>query len=303
MSAELGLGLAALGRPEYINLGRAQDLPAGRSVDDLRRRSHAMLDLAWAAGLRMVDTARSYGLAEQFLGEWLARYPERRSALWISSKWGYTYVANWQPGAEQHEVKDHSLANFERQWPQTLAALGGPPDLYLIHSVTPQSPALQDSALLGRLDQLARQGVEVGLSVSGPQQSEVIQAALALGGPFQAVQATWNVLEPSAAEALAQAKEADWRVVIKEALANGRLTDRGAGQAGEEGTTLDALALAAALAQPWADIVLSGAVTAGQLESNLRARQLANSALPTALLALRETPEVYWRRRAGLPWQ
>ena len=69
--------------------------------------------------------------------------------------------------------------------------------------------------------------------------------------------------------ALAEAKARGWGVIVKEALANGRLTDRADGEhltalgkeAAARGTTIDALALAAALSQPWADVVLSGAVT------------------------------------------
>lgn len=306
MSAQLGLGLAALGRPGYINLGHAGDFGAGRSVADLRARSHALLDAAWDAGLRWFDAARSYGLAEVFLGEWLSQHPERRSQLTVSSKWGYTYVADWRSDAEQHEVKDHSPATFERQWPETLAALGGPPDVYLIHSVTPDSPALSNPVLLARLSGLAERGVTVGLSVSGPRQAETLRAALALGWPFAAVQATWNVLESSAGEALAEAKAAGWRVIVKEALANGRLTARGsvpglAGLSAELGTIPDVLALAAALACPWADVVLSGASTRAQLESNLKAARLAAADLPSLFL-LRELPEAYWRTRAGLAW-
>ena len=306
MNARLGLGLAALGRPGYINLGHADDFARGRSVADLRRRTHNLLNAAWDAGLRSFDAARSYGLAEVFLGEWLAAHPERRSDLNIGSKWGYTYVANWQAGAEQHEVKDHSPSAFGRQWPETLAALGGPPDLYLIHSVTPQSPALQDRALLADLSDLAAQGVTVGLSVSGPEQAATIRAALALGRPFRAVQATWNVLEPSAAEALEEAHRAGWRVTLKEALANGRLSTRGHLPALDAlarhcGATPDALALAAALAQPWADVVLSGASTLSQLGSNLGARQWADTDL-SALAKLRQSPEHYWQTRSALSW-
>ena len=64
--ARLGLGLAALGRPAYITLGRQSDLGADRSAADLERRCHAMLDAAYAAGIRYIDAARSYGLAEQY---------------------------------------------------------------------------------------------------------------------------------------------------------------------------------------------------------------------------------------------
>ena len=40
------------------------------------------------------------------------------------------------------------------------------------------------------------------------------------------MQATWNLLEPSAGPALAEARAAGMGVIIKEALANGRLTSR-----------------------------------------------------------------------------
>jgi aryl-alcohol dehydrogenase-like predicted oxidoreductase len=297
--ASIGLGLAALGRPGYINLGHDEDLPPGRAVEDLRRRTHQLLEQAWKAGVRYFDAARSYGLAETFLGEWLT--PERRPQLTIGSKWGYTYVADWRSDVDTHEVKDHSLATFERQWPETLHALGGPPDFYLVHSLTADSPALGDKRLLDRLRRLADGGVRVGLSTSGPQQAQTLRKAIDLGGPFTAVQATWNVLETSAGKALAEAHEAGWFVVVKEAVANGRLTAR-AGEtpfnefARQHGVAPDALAIGAAVQQPWADIVLSGAITAEQLESNLAYRTDG----PLAEFA--QQPEEYWTERSALPW-
>ena len=41
--------------------------------------------------------------------------------------------------------------------------------------------------------------------------------------PFSRVQATFNILYPSAAGALEYARAAGWGVIIKEARANGRL--------------------------------------------------------------------------------
>jgi aryl-alcohol dehydrogenase-like predicted oxidoreductase len=299
MTSQIGLGLAALGRPGYINLGHDQDLPPGREVEDLRRRTHELLDLAWQAGVRYFDAARSYGLAEVFLGEWLT--PERRNQLTIGSKWGYTYVADWRDDADTHEVKDHSLATFERQWPETLRALGGPPDFYLIHSLTTDSPALGDKKLLDRLSELADSGVRVGLSTSGPRQAETLRKALDLGAPFSAVQSTWNVLETSVGPALAEAHDAGWFVVVKEAVANGRLTSK-AGEtpfnefAKQHGVAPDSLAIGAAAAQPWADVVLSGATTADQLESNLGHRSVG------PLIEFVEEPYEYWSERSALPW-
>lgn len=84
----LGLGLAALGRPGYINLGHGADL-ADRSVDGLRAQAWAVLDEAWAAGVRYFDTARSYGLGEAFLGGWLAaRGLGPGPGVRVGSKWG-----------------------------------------------------------------------------------------------------------------------------------------------------------------------------------------------------------------------
>ena len=62
---------------------------------------------------------------------------------------------------------------------------------------------------------------------------------------------------------------------------------------------MDTIAIAAALARPWAGVVLSGAVTPGQLQSNLAA--LAVTDLPQ--LDLAEPPGAYWAARAARPWQ
>ncbi|GGS00614.1 aldo/keto reductase [Deinococcus sedimenti] len=312
----LGLGLAALGRPGYINLGHGADL-ADRSVDGLRAQAWAVLDEAWAAGVRYFDTARSYGLGEAFLGDWLtARGLGPEADMRVGSKWGYTYVADWRVDAQTHEVKTHDLPTLTRQWPETLAALGRAPDAYLIHSATLDSGVLENAGVLGRLAELAASGVRVGLSTSGPAQADTLRRALAAQvdgvNPFSVVQATWNALESSAGAALAEAHAAGWTVVVKEGVANGRLTAHGlTGQgdvpaplaelAHEHGVTPDAVALAAVLAQPWADVVLSGASTTGQLAQNLAALRLT---LPAdALRDLKQPPAQYWSARSALPWQ
>ncbi|GAA5534737.1 aldo/keto reductase [Deinococcus aluminii] len=303
----LGLGLAALGRPGYINLGHGQDVGADKDVEALRARAWEVLDAAWSAGLRYFDAARSYGRAEEFLGGWLKA---RGHEATVGSKWGYTYTADWRTDAETHEVKDHRLATLERQWPETLAALGRRPEIYLIHSATLETGVLKDERVLARLAELAAGGVRVGLSTSGPKQADTLSKALAARvdgvNPFSVVQATWNLLEPSAGEALAEAHAAGWGVVVKEAVANGRLTSRAevppalAHLCAEQDITPDAVALAAALAQPWADMVLSGATTVEQLQSNLASLRLTLNL--EALGNLAQPPERYWGERAGLAW-
>ena len=299
--AVLGLGLAALGRPGYLNVGHAEDLGEDRSVAALRARAHELLDAAWEAGVRHFDAARSYGRAEEFLGEWLrSRRPE---GAVVSSKWGYVYTAGWRVDADPPEVKHHDVETFRRQLAETRERLGDWLALYAIHSATPESGVLDDERVLGALAALRADGVRIGVTVSGTSQGDTIQAALALGG-FDAVQATWNLHERSAEAALEAAHEQGLAVYVKEALANGRLAGPEAAPALAEAaartaTTPDALALAAALARPWATVVLSGAASLATLRSNLAAADLRSS---PALDELTESPEAYWERRSKLPW-
>src|SRR3954452_2124538 len=93
----VGLGLAALGRPGYLNLGHGADLGADRSPEALRARSFEVLAAAHAPAVRYLDAARSYGRAEEFLGAWL-RDRDPRDVV-VGSKWGYVYTAEWQGGA------------------------------------------------------------------------------------------------------------------------------------------------------------------------------------------------------------
>ncbi|CAL2061129.1 Aldo/keto reductase [Streptomyces murinus] len=310
-TCHIGLGLAAVGRPGYINLGRDDDLGADRSVDALRARTHELLDAAYAQGVRYFDVARSYGRSEEFLAQWLAANPGIDDVV-VGSKWGYTYTADWSTDAERHEVKDHTLATYERQRAESDALLGDRLDLYQIHSLTPDSPALTDKELHARLAEAAAQGLTIGFSTSGPRQADTVRAALAVtvdGEPlFRTVQSTYNILEHSAEPALAEAHDAGLTVIVKEGMANGRLADPNAPEAlksiaAEEGLGCDAVALAWILRRPWAGVVLSGAATLTQLSSNLHAPAVDLDAdRMTRLATLTEEPREYWERRGQLPW-
>ena len=304
--SRLGLGLAALGRPGYINVGHGGDLAGRTEVADLERLAHTVLEAAYEGGVRYFDAARSYGRAEAFLASWLEQRAFRPGAVTVGSKWGYTYTAGWRVGAERHEVKDLSLATLRRQLAESRNLLGRHLRLYQIHSATIESGVLDDRAVLDELRRLRETGLAIGLTVTGARQAETIARAIEIP-VFDAVQATWNLLERSAEAILAKAHEAGLGVIVKEALANGRLTPRGDVPALLElterrGVTPDALALAAALAQPWADVVLSGAATVETLQSNLTALTLELVGLDPELEALAEEPGRYWGERAALPW-
>ncbi|MEW1840159.1 aldo/keto reductase [Nonomuraea angiospora] len=304
----VGIGLAALGRPAYITLGREEDLGADRSVAAMRARSWAVLDAALAAGVRYFDVARSYGWAEEFLGGWLRERAIAPGAVTVGSKWGYAYVGGWRMDAERHEVKELSAGQLRRQLDETRELLGEHLSLYQIHSATVESGVLDDQDVLAGLRELRASGVSVGLSTTGPRQADTIDRAVELG-LFDTVQATWNLLEPSAGPALDRAHRAGLGVIVKEGVANGRLTSHAAPDAlaraaRERGLTPDTLALAAVLARPWAGVVLSGAASVEQFQSNLAAVRVAwDPDLDERLAVLAEDPETYWATRSSLTWQ
>jgi aryl-alcohol dehydrogenase-like predicted oxidoreductase len=305
--SRIGLGLAALGRPGYITLGHAADLAGETDVEAMRAHAHAVLDAAWDAGVRYFDAARSYGLAEEFLGSWLTARGLGRSDLTVGSKWGYTYTAGWRVDAEVNEVKDLSIETLRRQEAESHVLLGDTLALYQIHSATIESGVLDDAAVLDELARLRAGGLRIGFTSTGPHQSDTIDRAVATGH-FDAVQATFNLLDRSAGPALAAARGAGLGVIVKEAVANGRLTSRGdvptlIDAAASVGVTPDALALAFVLAQPWVDVALSGASTASMLLSNLAALGMPfDEAVSERLSGVVESPEAYWDRRSALPW-
>jgi aryl-alcohol dehydrogenase-like predicted oxidoreductase len=315
----LGLGLAAIGRPGYITLGRARDLPADRSPDALYARVADVLDAARAARIRYVDVARSYGRAEAFLARWLGERGIARDAFTIGSKWGYLYTAGWLVEAAVHEEKALTLERFTTQLHESRDLLGDRLALYQIHSATAESGCLTDERLLAALVDGRRRGDyrAIGFTLSGPTSARALAQGLAarVDGErvFDVVQATFNVLEPSLAPALADAHDAGIGVIAKEVFANGRLTDANDRRedaavlshlrAALPGVALDRLALAWALAHPFVDVALSGAATVAQLESHVVATTIA---LPpdvvAAVAAVTEEPARYWATRSALPW-
>lgn len=322
---QMGLGLAALGRPGYINLGHQDDLEGDYSTEAMQHRAHCVLDAAWQAGVRYFDAARSYGKAEMFLASWLTDRNIDPAAVTIASKWGYTYTADWQvelPAGQSHEVKQHTLERLDAQFQESQQLLRRHLDLYQIHSATLESGVLDNQQVLSQLSALRDQGLTIGLSVSGPAQAAVVRKALGckVGGKrvFAAVQATWNLLETSAGEALQEASDAGWRVIVKEGVANGRLTDRNENPefssqrkrlqaiADRMDSTIDAVSLAAAVAQPWSKVVLSGAATAEHVRSNVAALALAEKVgfddWCSLARELAEPPKDYWSKRSELSW-
>ena len=311
----IGLGTAAIGRPQYINI--RQEETAGFSLDAFRRKGMAILDEAYAQGVRYFDTAPGYGMAEQMLIDWLTT--KNDPTIELATKWGYTYVANFDPNATQHEVKEHSLAKLNEQWQQSQTLL---PALtsYQIHSATFETGVLENQAVLERLAELkATHDLHIGLSTTGNNQREVLEKSLTVevaGEPlFDLFQVTYNIFDQSLREIIQQVSAAGKRVVIKEALANGRVFSnenyahyQSAYQVLSElshkykvGT--DAIALRFCLDSVPVFKVLSGAGLESHLQANLQANTFSLSEQEIEMLSkLAVSREAYWAERKQLGW-
>jgi aryl-alcohol dehydrogenase-like predicted oxidoreductase len=317
--SRIGLGMAALGRPGYINLGHGLDLGDDSGAEAMETRARELLDTAWRSEIRYFDVARSYGLGERFLGNWLNNRGISQENVTVGSKWGYRYTADWKVDAEVHEVKEHTLPMLKKQWSESVSLLEDYINLYQIHSATIDSGVLENNDVLEHLARLRDKGICIGLSVTGTGQAEVLRKAMGivLDGShlFECVQATWNLLERSAGPALSAAHAAGVGIIIKEAVANGRLTDRNDDPGFAPKLTLlreeserlsvsvDALVIAATLAEPFADTVLSGATTTEQLLSNLIASRIVLDAdARSRLFEIVESPNEYWAKRRTLRW-
>ncbi len=318
-TTRMGIGLASLGRPGYINLLHSSDLNKNYDVDAMRDNAHAVLDAAYDNGVRYFDVARSYGKAEEFLGSWLKSRDLKPQDVTVASKWGYTYTADWQVQATTHEVKEHSLSILKKQWQESKAILGDYLSIYQIHSATLDTGVLQNKDILLELAKMKEEGIKIGVTVSGDNQPALIGKAINVRVDgvrlFDSVQATWNVLEQSSSDALYAAHIAGMAVVIKEALANGRLTQKNVNpdfilklaslnvEANRLETTVDALVLAAVLSLDWVTVVLSGASNVEQMESNIKAFDVDWDYLAAAALSrMAEHPTRYWEMRSQLKW-
>lgn len=315
--AQIGFGTAAIGRPHYINL---KNSTTDQSFD-LKKSKKAgkdLLEKAYQKGIRYFDTAPGYGVAEDIILEWLAE--KNHTDIEIATKWGYTYTANFDINASQHEVKEHSLEKLNEQWAKSKSLL---PHLstYQIHSATFESGVLDNKAVLHQLHELKEQfGLRIGLSASGTQQTEIVKKGIEIeieGSPlFSVFQVTYNILEQGLQRILNSAISEERRFVIKEAMANGRLLSNPSFPnyqalyktlntvALKHETTSDAVALRFCMDSIKPFIVLSGVKEKEQLTSNLNALAFKLDHDDLASLKQFKTEKAhYWSERSNLAWQ
>ena len=313
LNNKLGLGLAALGRPGYINLGHHQNIGPNKSKEAMYFQTEKVLNFAYQSGIQYFDVARVYGASEEFLSKWIRKQNQFNG--YVGSKWGYEYLADWKIDTDVHERKDHSAAFLKQQWVETRLNLGKNIDLYQIHSVTPESNVLNDRSVLNELQNIKKSGIEIGISTSGPSQAETIKKLLEINkveNLFTFIQCTINILEQSCQQILIEASESKINIIAKEVFANGRLSAANKEFHQKEililrnlaldlNLSLEELSLIWAYQQKYINIVLTGAATVEQLQSNIDAISKKDLTLPN-LLELGTSKESYWQSRKSLKW-
>jgi aryl-alcohol dehydrogenase-like predicted oxidoreductase len=313
--SNIGLGLAAIGRPQYINIGRRK--AASFNYERFFAKGLNFIDEAYRSGIRYFDTAPGYGIAEKMMLKWLQK--NNHEDIEVASKWGYTYTANFDPNASIHEKKEHSLKKLEEQWQQTKQML---PFLktYQIHSATFESGVLENKEVLNRLWEIKEQyGIRIGLTTSGDNQSDVLEKARHIriknDSLFSVFQVTFNVFDQSTLRICKDLIRENHTVIVKEALANGKVFPNKAYPQHSTLYTLllklsekyrvglDAIALRFCLQALNPYIVLSGATTNSQLEENLKAKEFELEKKDfDELCSMGISPNIYWAERKQLSW-
>ncbi len=82
----IGLGIAAIGRPQYINIKRSKPTELF-SLQNFKEKGMSMLDYVYDSGMRYFGTAPGYGLASQWLIDWVTKNNDPDISL--ATKWGY----------------------------------------------------------------------------------------------------------------------------------------------------------------------------------------------------------------------
>jgi aryl-alcohol dehydrogenase-like predicted oxidoreductase len=310
---KIGLGTAAIGRPEYINLRKNPQ--RFKDLKDFKSQGLQVLETAYNQGIRYFDTAPGYGMAEDLILEWLRK--TNYKDVEIATKWGYKYMAAFKPKASVHEIKEHTLQLLNEQWKTSRKLMPNLSTLQ-IHSATFETGVLENLDILEQLHEIkTTHDLKIGLTSSGTNQNQVLKFALDIqvkGSPlFDVFQVTYNILEQSLISI--QKNLIGKRLIIKEALANGRLLPYAEypnykslykvieDLAIKYNTSSDAIALRFCIDSIKPFKVLSGASNPQQLTQNLAVDTFELSEDDLQLLKkFKVDSEAYWTERKNLIW-
>jgi aryl-alcohol dehydrogenase-like predicted oxidoreductase len=178
------------------NFGGVGSAPALFGQGESREEAFAVMDAAWELGIRLFDTAASYGggRSERWIGEWTTA---RGRDPVVATKVFHSVTG---------DPDDKGLApdRIRRELDGSLRRLGAERvELYLIHAPDPETPL---ESTLAALDELVSAGT-VGAIGASNVDAAYLERALALSDEeglarFQWVQNSYSLLDQEAAREL-----------------------------------------------------------------------------------------------------
>jgi aryl-alcohol dehydrogenase-like predicted oxidoreductase len=196
------------------NFGGIGSAPAFFGQGESEQEAFALMDAAWALGIRAFDTADAYGggRSETWIGRWLARSRNRPA---ITTKVFHSVVGD---PADRGLARDRILRQIEG----SLARLGVERvDVYLIHEPDPETSVPET---LGALVELLDAGKVAAIGASNVDRTW-LEEALPLA-PVSVVQNSYSLLDRGAEDVIPFCAERGIAFTVFGPLAGGWLTGK-----------------------------------------------------------------------------
>lgn len=276
----LGFGALEIGRDWGLGSPEERRRP---SEEEAGRTLVGVLDL----GVNLIDTARAYHRSEERIGRFLS---SRRGEFVLATKCG-------EHSREPGTYYDFSYQAVSRSIDESLQALRTDViDVLQIHFGPDPQRVLDEGETLRAMQDAKQAGKVRFLGASPP--AHLIPACLATGA-FDVLQVHYNLLEREAEAGLELARRHGVGILVRGALAHGRLTPRVQPYLSEEPElaarlqpyldlvggdfqALERLALAFVAAHPAVSSILVGTRTLAHL---VQARDLLDAGVPEAWLS------------------
>jgi aryl-alcohol dehydrogenase-like predicted oxidoreductase len=202
----IGFGAFKIGRNQGTKYAEAYALPSDAEADALIAR---VVDL----GVTLIDTAPAYGSSEARVGSALERHGLRERVR-ISTKVGERFE-------DGRSTYDFSVEAITRSVTASLAALRTDRiDCLVVHAPREDAAVLRDTPVTDALRDLRERGVIRTMGFSG-YTHEAFRLAIAEG--YDALMVEYHPLDTSHRATLENAASAGVGVLVKKALASGRI--------------------------------------------------------------------------------
>lgn len=203
----IGFGAFKIGRALGAKYPQPYEVPSDAAAA-------AILDAVIALDATLIDTAPAYGLSEERIGRHLSA---RRGEFVLSTKVGETFVEA-APGMFESRHDFTPLA-IGRSVEASVERLRGPVELLFVHADARDGALARDRSVVDALEAAKARGLARAIGFSG-KSADGARAAL---GWADAVMVEYHLDDRSAEGVIAEAAQRGVGVLVKKALASGRL--------------------------------------------------------------------------------